>query len=111
MAQLAWSTPGARAPPNEDSPLVEFDEGNLLALDRFPGHDRHEHGLRGAVGLNWTLYDGGSPLGATVGPGVAAADADPSFSDSSGLAGTASDWLVALRIGLGDASVDDLAQR
>lgn len=102
VAQIAWSDSYGEQPPNEDSGLVEFDAGNLLALNRFPGHDRQETGLRGAVGLNWSLYgrDGWS-MGATVGR-VFRAEADPAFTAASGLDGTASDWLLGFHLSFGE---------
>ena len=85
VAQLVWSETYGSDVPNEDSALVEFDEGNLLSLGRFPGHDRTETGLRAALGLNWSRYaPGGWSLGATVGR-VFRAEANPDFTGASGL--------------------------
>ncbi|OZA00866.1 MAG: hypothetical protein B7Y02_18115, partial [Rhodobacterales bacterium 17-64-5] len=39
VVQLIWSPSGSDALLNEDSVLVEFDEGSLFSLDRFPGSD------------------------------------------------------------------------
>ena len=50
--------------PNEDSLDFEFTDANLFALNRYPGIDRLEGGLRANVGLhtnwNWngTVFDG-----------------------------------------------------
>ncbi len=50
--------------PNEDSLDFEFTDANLFSLNRFPGIDRQEGGLRANVGLHgmWTtgsaLFDG-----------------------------------------------------
>jgi LPS-assembly protein len=43
--------------PNEDSLDFEFTDANLFALNRFPGIDRFEGGLRANVGLHssWTV--------------------------------------------------------
>ncbi|MDO5642205.1 MAG: LPS assembly protein LptD [Paracoccus sp. (in: a-proteobacteria)] len=43
--------------PNEDSRQVEFDEGNLFALSRYPGWDMQETGLRANIGVTWTRFD------------------------------------------------------
>ena len=42
--------------PNEDSQLPEFDETNLFSLNRFPGEDRLETGLRANLGVSYTRY-------------------------------------------------------
>ena len=54
--------------PNEDSQLPEFDETNLFSLNRFPGLDRLETGLRANLGVSYTRYDpAGWSLGLTLG--------------------------------------------
>jgi LPS-assembly protein len=93
---LGWSETLGGEVPNEDSTLIDFDEGNLLTLSRFPGNDRLEEGLRAALALGYTRHDpSGWSLGATLGrvfwsenPGLDV--------DSAGLSGTTSDWLVSL---------------
>jgi LPS-assembly protein len=94
---VAWSQTSGGEVPNEDSTLIDFDEGNLFALSRFPGYDRTEEGLRGSLAVGYTRRDpGGWSLGATLGrafwaedPGVDAV--------SAGLEGIVSDWLVSVR--------------
>lgn len=98
VVQLVWSPEDGEEVPNEDSGLVEFDEGNLFALSRFPGADRHERGLRANLGLGWTRYDPeGWSLGLTVGRVIRAEDLGQ-FGEGTGLAGEMSDWLVATRL-------------
>lgn len=98
IAQLAYSATGSDAMPNEDSRLVEFDEGNLFSLDRFPGSDSKEHGLRGNLGISWTRYaPSGWSLGAAVGRVLRAEDRGQ-FGAASGLDGSISDWLAALQL-------------
>jgi LPS-assembly protein len=100
-ATLAWSDAFGDAPPNEDSRLVEFDETNLFALDRFPGRDRVETGLRANFGVTYARYD---PTGwtaqATLGRVFRLSDAGQ-FPAGTGLAGRRSDWVGALEVGLG----------
>ncbi|HKK52043.1 MAG TPA: LPS assembly protein LptD, partial [Myxococcota bacterium] len=99
---LFWSETSGGSVPNEDSTLVEFDEGNLFAFDRFPGADRREEGLRTAVAVGYTRVDpSGWSLGVTVGR-LFAEQATGDFSSSTGLTGTTSDWLFALSYDLGD---------
>lgn len=81
--------------PNEDSTLVEFDEGNLFSLNRFPGSDARETGLRANVGMTWTRIDpAGWELAMTAGR-VFRSDRDPALRDSSTFSGKNSDWLLA----------------
>lgn len=56
IAQLAWSDVSNDSVPNDESNLVEFDEGNLFDLSRFPAEDRREDGLVFAYGMNWTRH-------------------------------------------------------
>jgi LPS-assembly protein len=100
MLQLAWSERRGTLPPNEDSTLVEFDTGNLLSLDRYPGRDRQEDGWRAALGFAWTRHDpAGWSLGVTVGRIFRLDEAG--FSAASGLGGTRSDWLAAFNLAFG----------
>ena len=65
--------------PNEDSQLPEFDETNLFSLNRFPGEDRVETGLRANLGVSYTRQDpSGWSLGATFGQ-VVRAEPDDEF--------------------------------
>jgi len=41
--------------PNEDSRSVDLDEGNLFALNRFPGYDRFEDTTRITYGVEYAL--------------------------------------------------------
>lgn len=87
--------------PNEDSLLVEFDEASLLSLNRFPGSDAVETGLRANLGLSWTRFDAdGWNMGATFGR-IIRADDDNGFSTASGLDGETSDWLAAFHMDTG----------
>lgn len=98
VAQVGWSG-GDRLPiPNDESTRVEFDEGNLLSLSRFPRPDRRERHAVAAIGINWSRFD---PTGwdahLTVGQ-VLRDRADADFTNTSGLAGTSSDFLLAGQI-------------
>ncbi|WP_227269442.1 LPS-assembly protein LptD [Roseobacter weihaiensis] len=95
IAQLAWTGSSQLDIPNEESTLVDFDEGNLLALSRFPAPDRRERGTVGAYGVNWarfapTGWQGNLTLGQVV-----RNQSDDSFTEASGLSGLSSDYLVA----------------
>lgn len=95
LVQLGWSQVNGGAVPNEESSFVEFDQGNLLALSRFPSVDRREEGRVAALGVNWARYaPSGWQAAATLGQ-VIRATANPAFTPTSGLSGTSSDILVA----------------
>lgn len=49
--------------PNADSADVEFDDANILSLDRYAGYDRNDTGSRVTYGLNWSSY--GNIMGRT----------------------------------------------
>ncbi|WP_372802988.1 LPS-assembly protein LptD [Paracoccus seriniphilus] len=96
VVQLFWSPRGSNDDiPNEDSQLIEFDEGNLFSDDRFSGWDARETGLRANIGVSWTRIDpDGWSLGLTGGRVLRAHD-DDDFPTDSPPAGTRSDWLLA----------------
>ena len=95
LAQVGWIGGERSGVPNDESTRVEFDEGNLLSLSRFPAPDRRERGLVGAAGLRWMRQDPeGWRASLTLGR-IWREDLDAAFSRSSGLDSTASDWLIA----------------
>lgn len=95
VAQLGWTNVIGGDVPNDESTYVEFDQGNLLSLSRFPANDRREDGITFVYGLNWTrTAASGWQASASVGQ-VFRETADPDFTVSSGLSGTSSDILLA----------------
>ncbi|TWI36959.1 LPS-assembly protein [Paracoccus sulfuroxidans] len=97
IIQIVWSPKRESQDkvPNEDSRLIEFDEGNLFSLNRFPGADARESGFRANVGLAWTRIDpAGWSIGLTAGR-VFRNTVDTAFSSSGPLGGKSSDWLLA----------------
>ena len=102
VVQLLFSSSTSETLPNEDSALVEFDEGNLFALDRFPGSDAVERGKRANIGISWTRHDpAGWSMGVTLGRVFREEDLGQ-FGPGSGLAGARSDWLAAANFTLAD---------
>lgn len=96
VVQLIWSPSSDETLLNEDSVLVEFDEGSLFSLDRFPGSDAVERGRRSNVGITWTRHDpDGWTMGVTLGRVYREADLSQ-FGNGSGLNGATSDWLAAV---------------
>ncbi|WP_193747965.1 LPS-assembly protein LptD [Leisingera sp. ANG-S5] len=102
ILQLGWRDEGGGDVVSEESRFVEFDQGNLLSLSRFPSTDAREDGFTLVYGTNWARY---SPNGwqayATIGQVLRSED-DTRFTKSSGLSGTSSDLLLAGQIKFGD---------
>jgi LPS-assembly protein len=95
VMQFGWADVNGADVPNDESRFVEFDQGNLLALSRFPANDRREDGATFVYGLNWTrLAPKGWQASASVGQVFRSLD-DPDFTTTSGLSGTTSDFLIA----------------
>lgn len=44
------------AVPNEDSRAIDLEDTNLFELNRFPGYDRVEDGVRATYGIDWQLF-------------------------------------------------------
>ena len=101
VVQYVWAPDSQPALPNEDGAVVEFDEGNLFSLNRFPGSDGQELGRRLAFGLTYTREDpDGWSLGLTVGQVLRERD-HGQFTPGSGLDGTISDYLLSASLGIG----------
>ncbi len=79
--------------PNEDSVDVEFDATNLFDLNRYPGTDAEEQGLRMAYGLrNAFNFDSGGTGEVLIGQNYRITD-DPLFPTGSGLDTRFSDYV------------------
>jgi len=101
MAQLAWVGGSNPLIPNDESTRIEFDEGNLFSLSRYPAPDRRERGLNAAYGVQWTRLD---PDGWQTSLALGQVFRDereidsngvPSLTESSGLQDRFSDILLA----------------
>lgn len=55
------------AVPNEDARAIDLEDSNLFALNRFPGYDRIEDGVRFTYGVDWQLDRPGWRIKTTVG--------------------------------------------
>ena len=100
VVQVVWAPKGTESLPNEDSILVEFDESNLFALNRYSGSDATERGGRVNLGLSYTRVDpAGWVLSTAVGRVLRTEDLGQ-FSTASGLDGKSSDWLLAAQMTL-----------
>lgn len=82
--------------PNEDSLDQEFTDATLFSLNRFPGIDRLEGGMRANVALHAAWYlPGGAAVDAQVGQGFRT-QRDATFLKGTGLERTASDYVSHL---------------
>lgn len=100
QVQLTWSGSNGASVPNQDSTRVEFDEGNLFSTNRTPGHDFQELGTRVNIGFRGTsTYAEGQRIAWEVGRIIRATNPQ-SFSSSSGLSGTSSDWLLSTHVAM-----------
>ncbi|MEZ7812643.1 MAG: LPS assembly protein LptD [Paracoccaceae bacterium] len=85
---------------NEDSTLVEFDEGSLFSIQRFSGYDARERGNRLNLGLGWTrIAPTGWELHSNIGKVIRPTNYGQ-FSAASGLSGVNSDLLASVRLSL-----------
>ncbi|WP_417270529.1 LPS-assembly protein LptD [Celeribacter sp.] len=89
FAQIGWAQTYGGDVPNSDSTLIEFDEGNLLALSRFPGFDRAGSGASSALGLRFSSESDRLTYGLTFGR---VDEINPTGTTS--LSGTGANWLV-----------------
>jgi LPS-assembly protein len=82
--------------PNEDSVAFDFDDTNLLEVNKFPGFDLYEGGQRLNAGVTTTVdWGSGRYFRATVGQSFRAVD-DPAFPPRTGLDQKTGDWVVGL---------------
>ena len=100
--QLVWSPNDARSNTNKDSVQVEFEETNLFSINRFPGFDASERGLRANIGVSYTRYDPeGWTYGITLGRVLRAEDL-VQFGAGTGLDGRNSDYVSAINVSFND---------
>ncbi len=103
IVQLTWSGDNDADIPNDDSQLIEFDEGNLFSSNRFGGYDVTEHGFAANLGVHFSHEtQSGTKYATLVGRSLRSEEVT-TYSDASGLSGTQSDWLVGASIDIGAA--------
>ena len=77
--------------PNEDSRAIDLEDTNLFSLNRFPGYDRFEEGMRFTYGFDWRWMAPGWRVDASLGQSYRLTDAPALFPDGTGLTGRTSD--------------------
>jgi LPS-assembly protein len=79
--------------PNEDARSIDLEDSNLFALNRFPGYDRIEDGVRVTYGADWELDRPGWRVRSTIGQSYRLSDKPALFPNGTGLQGRFSDWV------------------
>lgn len=89
------ATPGVRnfEIPNEDSRSVDLEDTNLFSLNRFPGYDRIEDGVRFTYGFDWTFQRPGLKIMTTIGQSYRLSNQNSILPDGTGLTNRASDFV------------------
>ncbi len=77
--------------PNEDARAIDLEDSNLFALNRFPGYDRIEDGVRFTYGADWQVDLPGWRIRTTIGQSYRLSNATSILPDGTGLASRLSD--------------------
>jgi LPS-assembly protein len=88
--------------PNEDARAVDLEDSNLFALNRFPGHDRWEDGVRITYGLDWSIDLPGVAVRTTIGQSYRLDDKSDLFPEGTGLTGRFSDFVGRTNVQVGN---------
>ena len=87
--------------PNEDSRAFELEDGNIFAINRFPGYDRFEDGGRITYGVEWAFDRPGLSISTELAQSYRLSNQPSLFPDGTGLTDRTSDVVgrttVALR--------------
>lgn len=87
--------------PNEDSRAFELEDGNIFAINRFPGYDRFEDGGRITYGVEWAFDRPGLSITTELAQSYRLSNQPSLFPDGTGLTDRTSDVVgrttVALR--------------
>ena len=79
--------------PNEDARAIDLEDSNLFALNRFPGYDRIEDGVRMTYGADWQLDFPNWRIKANIGQSYRLTDKPTLFPNGTGLTEQFSDWV------------------
>jgi LPS-assembly protein len=87
------ATPSVKnlAVPNEDSRAIDLEDTNLFALNRFPGYDRVEDGVRFTYGLDWQFEAPNWKVITTIGQSYRLTSEPTLLPDGTGLSSRTSD--------------------
>ncbi len=79
------------AVPNEDARAIDLEDSNLFALNRFPGYDRIEDGVRFTYGFDWQFERPRWRIKTTVGQSVRLTSEPALLPDGTGISSRTSD--------------------
>lgn len=79
------------AVPNEDARAIDLEDSNLFALNRFPGYDRVEDGVRFTYGLDWQWEKPGWRVTTNIGQSYRLTNRATLLPDGTGLSNRVSD--------------------
>ena len=79
--------------PNEDARAIDLEDSNLFALNRFPGYDRVEDGVRMTYGADWQVNLPGWRIRSTIGQSYRLSNEPVLFPDGTGLTERFSDFV------------------
>lgn len=79
--------------PNEDARAIDLEDSNLFALNRFPGYDRIEDGVRFTYGFDWQFTRPGLSVKTTIGQSYRLTREPTLLPDGTGLSERVSDWV------------------
>jgi LPS-assembly protein len=87
--------------PNEDARSVDLEDSNLFALNRFPGYDRWEDGVRVTYGADWALDLPSVSVRSTIGQSYRLSNRAGILPPGTGLSGRFSDIVgrTSVRVG------------
>ena len=77
--------------PNEDARAIDLEDSNLFALNRFPGYDRIEDGVRFTFGVDWQFERPGWRINTTIGQSYRLTNRPTLLPDGTGLSSRTSD--------------------
>ena len=77
--------------PNEDARAIDLEDSNLFALNRFPGYDRIEDGVRFTYGFDWQWEKPGWRVSSTIGQSYRLTSKPTLLPDGTGLSSRVSD--------------------
>jgi LPS-assembly protein len=87
--------------PNEDARAVDLEDSNLFALNRFPGYDRWEDGVRITYGADWAFDLPGVSIRTNIGQSYRLNDRASILPPGTGLSGRFSDFVGRTTIQVG----------
>lgn len=88
--------------PNEDARAIDLEDSNLFALNRFPGYDRIEDGVRFTYGFDWQFDRPGLRISTTVGQSYRLTDRPSLLPDGTGLSTRTSDIVGRTEVRYGE---------